>query len=136
MSINYLTPDDIRELHDIALQRYGGTPGEHEPGSIDFMAEKPAMEFFGQEQYPGLFRKAAVYLEGFATRQFFVDANKRTAFLCAVTFLEMNGYSLVVSIDEGLAFCLAIANKQVDLDGIARWLESHSKPCSNPLPDE
>ncbi|ATY84507.1 type II toxin-antitoxin system death-on-curing family toxin [Kyrpidia spormannii] len=136
MNINHLTAEDIREIHVEALRLYGGTPGEHEPGSIELMAEKPAMELFGHEQYPGLFLKAAVYFEGFATRQFFVDGNKRTAYLCAATFLRLNGYCIIVSDDELYHFSLDVANKKVNLDDIARWLETHSEPCSNPLPDE
>ena len=29
---DYLTPDDIRELHKLGNERYGGLAGEHEPG--------------------------------------------------------------------------------------------------------
>lgn len=71
-----LTADDIRELHEIALERYGGLPGENEPGLIDFMAEKPFQVVFGQEAYPGLFYKAAIYMDGFADHQYFKDGNK------------------------------------------------------------
>ncbi|GGP14208.1 hypothetical protein [Oceanobacillus neutriphilus] len=33
--------DDIRCLHDEAIQVFGGVYGENEPGYIDYMAEKP-----------------------------------------------------------------------------------------------
>jgi death-on-curing protein len=95
------------------------------------MAEKPSAEMFGQELYPGLFLKAAVYMEGFATRQFFVDGNKRTAFLCAYDFLLLNGFALDVSQDEAYEFTLAVAEKRVGLDEIARWLQEHSVPVKN-----
>ena len=60
---------------------------------FNFMAEKPAKELFGEEIYPGLFLKAAIYMHGFATRQFFADGNKRTAYLTTSTFLEINGFT-------------------------------------------
>ncbi|MCL6600840.1 MAG: type II toxin-antitoxin system death-on-curing family toxin [Alicyclobacillus macrosporangiidus] len=124
--IQYLSADDIRQIHAEAIERYGGVPGEHEPGAIEFMAQKPKMEIYGSELYPGLFLKAAVYLEGFATRQFFVDGNKRTAFLCAWTFLYVNGFHLVVDQDDGYAFCMRVANGQAGLEEIAEWLHEHS----------
>ena len=63
-----LSPEDIRVIHDVMIERYGGIRGEKEPGLIDYMADKPFLELFGNEQYPGLFLKAAVYFEGFATQ--------------------------------------------------------------------
>lgn len=107
--IDYLTVDDIREIHKVALQRYGGVVGEHESGSIGFMAEKPSMVSFGQELYPGLFTKAAVYMHGFATRQFFVDGNKRTSYLCARVFLDLNNVQLSISDDDLYETALTVA---------------------------
>ncbi|WP_027416063.1 type II toxin-antitoxin system death-on-curing family toxin [Aneurinibacillus terranovensis] len=121
-----LEPEDIREIHKIMLQKYGGVPGEHEPGLIDYMADKPFQGYFGQDQYPGLFMKAAVYMYGFATSQYFVDGNKRTAYGCAAVFLELNGYSLMVNDDEMYRVCKNVANKAMSLDELAAWLEKYS----------
>ena len=63
-----------------------GLCGENEPGYIDYMAEKPFQYAYGQELYPGIFMKAACYLEGFATHQYFSDGNKRTGVMCYITF--------------------------------------------------
>lgn len=124
--IEYLSSDDIRVFHEVALERYGGAVGEHEPGQIEFMAEKPAFMVFGEELYPGLFMKAAVYMYGFATRQYFVDGNKRTAYLAAAAFLELNGYSVIVDDTELYTISLAIANHQIAEIELAVWLEQHS----------
>lgn len=43
------TPEEIRLLHQIMLERYGGLPGELELGMIDFLAEKPSQVLWGQE---------------------------------------------------------------------------------------
>jgi death-on-curing protein len=122
-----LEPEDIRDIHEIMLERYGGVPGEHEPGLIDYMADKPFQSYFGQDQYPGLFLKAAVYLFGFATAQYFVDGNKRTAYGCAAVFLELNGYSLIVSDDDMYHMCKKVANKEVTTEELANWLEEHAR---------
>lgn len=131
--MNKLGPDDIRTLHDVMLERYGGIPGDKEPGLIDYMAEKPFMEIFGQEQYPGIFMKAAAYMEGLATHQYFHDGNKRTAYMCGAAFLELNGYQLHLSDDELYEMMLKIANYRentgqlMPIKDIASLLKEHTK---------
>ena len=126
-----LTPSDIREIHAVMIERYGGIPGEKEPGWIEYMADKPFMELYGLEQYPGLFMKAAVYFEGLATHQYFNDGNKRTAYGCMAVFLELNGFQLVVSDEELFETALKVANKKMDLEQIKNWISLHAKPTSH-----
>lgn len=127
MNYDKLSSDDIREIHEVALQRYGGLYGENEPGMIDFMAEKPFTISFGQELYPGLFMKAAIYMEGFAIHQYFSDGNKRTACMVAATFLEINGYSLIVNDNELYDISIGVANKEVTINVLTKWLEKNSQ---------
>jgi len=124
--IERLTPDDIRDIHDTALELYNGLPGENEPGLIDFIAEKPFMGFGDEEYYPGLFLKAAVYMEGFATHQVFCDGNKRTGYLSAKVFLMLNGYHLKVTDDDLYNTTIAVATKDIGLQQLAEWLEQNS----------
>ncbi|OFW77306.1 MAG: hypothetical protein A2201_10595 [Alicyclobacillus sp. RIFOXYA1_FULL_53_8] len=91
------------------------------------MAEKPASELYGQELYPGLFFKAAVYMHGFATRQFFHDGNKRTAYVCAAVFLELNGFVVDVNDMELYETALLVANGGMTENALANWLETHSR---------
>jgi death-on-curing protein len=130
--IDYLSYKDIQILHDVALERFGGLGGEKEPGQIQFMAEKPAMEVFGHESYPGLFLKAAVYMHGFATRQFFNDGNKRTAYLCARTFLRLNGYRIRISDDELYDLAMDTANSRMTEKELAPRLEAVSGAYPRP----
>lgn len=122
-----LDPEDIRMLHQDMLEAYGGLAGEYEPRLIDFMAEKPFQEAFGQELYPGLFMKAAVYMEGFATHQYFCDGNKRTGVMCMLTFLHINGYRLTVNPMDLYHIAKSVANGETKLEALAEWIEQHSK---------
>lgn len=115
-------------MHEVLLERYGGLPGEHEPGWIDFMADKPFDGFGDLEYYPGLFMKAAVYMEGFTSHQFFCDGNKRTGYMCAKVFLELNGYMLDFTDDELYDTALAVANKRIGLEELAALFEDKSYP--------
>jgi death-on-curing protein len=125
--IIYLIEQEIIDVHDFLLAKYDGIPGIKEPGMINYMTEKPMMELDGQELYPGLFMKAAVYMEGFAAHQYFNDGNKRTAVGCVELFLAHNGYELLCSQDELYNFTMAVAEKRiVELSQIARWIERNS----------
>lgn len=126
--IEYLSVDDIRDLHELALERYGGLAGEIEPGMIEFMAGKPQMETAdGQEFYPGLFLKAAIYWEGFAARQFFQDGNKRTGYLCGAAFLELNGHAFSVTDADLYDESMRIANHEITLEELVNWIEEHAQ---------
>ncbi|WP_422661656.1 type II toxin-antitoxin system death-on-curing family toxin (plasmid) [Paenibacillus sp. EC2-1] len=121
-----LSPDDIRNIHDYMIHRYNGILGENEPGLIDFMADKPFSGFGDEEYYPGLFMKAAVYMESFATHQLFCDGNKRTGYMCAKVFLELNNYMLDVTDDELYDTTMAVANKEMDIDELAVFIRCNS----------
>ena len=113
--------------HELVLKMDGGLPGEKEPGLIDFMVDRPFTAFFGEEQYPGLFLKAAVYLHGFATTQRFNDGNKRTGLLCALSFLELNGYELEVHWEDLYLHTKAVAEHFYSLEDTATWFEVNSR---------
>lgn len=62
----------------------------------------PQTCYFGEEQFPGLFVKAAVLLRSLAGAQLFVTGNKRTGWEVVRVFLGWNGYRIatVTSKDE------------------------------------
>jgi death on curing protein len=81
---------------------------------------------FAYGDSPTLFDLAAAYAFGIAQNHPFIDGNKRTGFVLAAVFLELNGYSLdapnseVVSIMEGLAQGLETQ------ESVALWMQSRS----------
>ncbi|PFL73140.1 hypothetical protein COD81_28985 [Bacillus cereus] len=130
MKIESLEPHHIRMFHEMALQEFSGVPGENEPGMIEYVAVQPFLEIPfkepREERYPGLFLKAAVYMHSLATHQYFVDGNKRTAYISAASFLELNGYLLLVS-DEDLYYASKlVANKKWSLKRLEEWLQDNS----------
>ena len=129
-----LDPEDIRYLHDEQIRLYSGVYGENEPHLINYIADKPFLVLYGQEKYPSVFQKAAVYLDSFAKGQYFADGNKRTGLICALTFLAINGYQLKVDNFELYKFTLFVAEssdptndmEEMDIDEIAKWFEENS----------
>lgn len=59
----------------------------------------------------------------------FVDANKRTATASMARWLLLEGYRLNSGQDELVEMTIAIANKKVDVEEVAAWLEAHYRPA-------
>ncbi len=62
---------------------------------------------FGVEAYTDLFEKTAALLQSLAINPPLVDGNKRTAWMCAVVFLDLNGIDMS-EVDQGRAFGLMV----------------------------
>ncbi|WP_378107360.1 type II toxin-antitoxin system death-on-curing family toxin [Cohnella cellulosilytica] len=122
-----MTKQQIIQFHDSLLSRHGGLQGIREPGYLDLIIEKPYTAYFGEEQYPGIFMKAAVYWHGLATAHCFSDGNKRTATMTALVFLSLNGCILTATDDELFGTVLQIATGRMQLKDLASWIELNSE---------
>ena len=71
---------------------------------------------------------AAAYAFGIYKAHAFVDGNKRTAFVTALTFLRLNGYSFRPPPIEGVRMMEDLASGQVSETDFAKWLSSGMKP--------
>jgi death-on-curing protein len=76
----------------------------------------------------GLSEIAAAYAFGISKAHAFVDGNKRTAFVTALTFLRLNGFSFRPAPVEGVRMMEDLASGQVSEVDFARWLSSQMKP--------
>jgi death-on-curing protein len=88
--IEYLTIEQVIELHDEMLKRYGGLPGIRDKNLLWSAIDAPKAAMFGQEMYPSVYEKAAAYLYHLVCNHPFNDANKRTGFSVTLVFLEVN----------------------------------------------
>lgn len=129
MTIDYLTTEDIIDLHDLALLRYDGLQGL-DKGCIDAKTYLPQQGFGSYEKYPGIIRKAAVYLYFITIGHCFKDGNKRTGYLSASTFLNLNGYMINVSDEDLYEKCIEIAdnNKRPPFEDVVDWLTNLVEP--------
>ena len=120
--MQYLTAEEIVAIHDRVLEETPGSFGVRDENLLHSIAERPKTSSGGEEQFPTLFLKAAVYLESLATYHVFVDGNKRTAITVVGVFLHINAYELELDIEKTEEFILAAAQKQISLTEIAEWL--------------
>jgi len=82
----WLLREVVLAVHEQLLARFGGLPGVRDDGLLDSALAKPPSLFTYSN--PSLFELAASYGYGIIQNHPFVDGNKRTGFLAAVTFLD------------------------------------------------
>ena len=76
----------------------------------------------------GIAEIAAAYAFGISKARAFVGGNKRTAFVTAVTFLRLNGYSFRPDTVDGVRMMEQLASGKVDETEHARWLSAKLAP--------
>src|SRR3990167_9537673 len=97
--------------HAKSLAGFGGADGVRDEGLLESALARPEnLAAYGE---PDAFDLAAAYAFGIVRNHAFVDGNKRTAFVTAALFLELNGFSLAASEPEATATMLAFASGEV-----------------------
>ncbi len=112
-------------LHEQSLAQFGGSAGVRDEGLLDSALGRPLHRFaYGK---PTLFDLAASYAFGLVKNHPFIDGNKRTGFIVAVTFLELNGLRFGASEVDATVRTLALAAGQMSETAYSAWLKANSK---------
>ena len=111
--------------HEQSLAQFGGSAGVRDEGLMDSALGKP-QNFFAYGK-PSLFELAASYAFGLVKNHPFIDGNKRTGFVVAVTFLQLNGWRLEASEVDATLRTLALAAGEMSEKAYAEWLKANSK---------
>jgi len=125
--MKYLTLEDVLLLHHLSIEKSGGSHGLRDTGLLDSAVHRPQATFAGVDLYPTLFDKAGALCHSLIKNHVFVDGNKRTSLLAAMTMLELNGYQFMCTQKELVVFGLKIDNENISSEGISAWLKKHSK---------
>lgn len=120
----WLTRFVVERIHERQLQEHGGEAGLRDDSLVESAQARPKNAYVYRDT-ADLCTLAAEYTFGISRNHPFVDGNKRTAFLAAYVFLELNG--LVVSADETAVFAVvtAISAGDIDAEEFGRWLRGH-----------
>jgi death on curing protein len=116
---DFLTVDEVVDLHDQQLARYGGATGLRDRGGLESAVATPQVSFGGTFLHDDLFHMAAAYAFHVAENQPFVDGNKRTGLLAALVFLDLNRITISDPTDTLHQAMLDLATKQLDKAGLA-----------------
>jgi death on curing protein len=111
----------------MVITETGGSHGVRERAVIEGLSVSPQQSAFGQELYPSLHDKAAVYAREIIMRHAFVDGNKRTGMTTAFVFLSHNNHESVAKPGEIEKFAVKIVLNHLGISAIAKWLRSKTR---------
>lgn len=109
------------------IDETSGSHGVRDHHAILSLVDLPKQKAFGEDLYPTIFIKTAVYARNIIMNHPFIDGNKRTGMTAASIFLENNGYKFIAK--EGVVekIALRIIQEKLTLELISKWFEKNSK---------
>lgn len=124
----WISEDFALAIHERQLAEHGGGSGIRDRGMFESAMARPLqLHAYGGEQ-AGIPEFAAAYAFGLARNHPFVDGNKRTAYVVCRTFLVINGWDLVGSLNDRYAIFLAMSAGEIDEEAFTHWLRQHARP--------
>ena len=117
--------DECLAIHEMVLARHGGEVGVRDAGLLESALFKPQNLFtYGSPTHAEM---AASYAAGIILNHPFLDGNKRTGFMVAAVFLEVNGYTLTASEESVVENTVALASGKLKEPAYAAWLKKNSR---------
>ena len=122
----WLNPEVVNAIHEEQLAEHGGADGLRDAGLLDSALAKPRnLAGYGAPDAADL---AAAYAWGISRNHPFLDGNKRTAFVAAELFLELNGWQLAASDADCVLTMLRVAAGEIEETALAHWIRGALKP--------
>ena len=126
MEPTWVLPTVVRKLHRIQIDHHGGRPGVRADAALESALARPRN--IAAYEDPNICRLAAAYAQGIVRNHPFIDGNKRTAFLTAYVFLEINGFVLVAEELDATRQTINLAVGEITESEFARFLDANTKP--------
>lgn len=97
--------------------------------NLDYLLGIVDSELFGQQMYPSIEDKAAVYCYNIICNHIFSDGNKRTGLESSLAFLNLNGKRLNALLPKSdlTNFILAVASGEVSLEDCRKWFAENTE---------
>lgn len=121
----FLTLDEVLEIHEDQIARYGGIRGVRDLGLLQSAIAQPSSTFDGQFLHADLFEMAAAYLFHLVQNHPFLDGNKRVGAASALVFLLLNDVQISASEDDLVTMVLNVAQSHADKNAIAAFFRDH-----------
>ncbi len=113
---------EVIAINQRQVERFGGTAGVRDTGLLDSALAQPQATFGGELLHPTIHEQAAAYLFHLAKNHPFIDGNKRTAFAVMLTFLELNGYQINISLAEAYTLVMQVATGEMSKEQLSAFL--------------
>ena len=131
----FLSEQAVLLIHEEQLIEFGGAQGVRDPGLLLSAVAQPRATFGGTFLHPDLYKMAAAYLYHIVKNHPFVDGNKRTGLVAALSFLDLNGVAVDREEPALYDLMIAVADDRLAKSLIAEQLRRLFPP-SPPSEDE
>jgi death-on-curing family protein len=121
----FLSLDEVLEMHQQQIDRYGGSSGIRDSGGLQSAIATPQATFGGEYLHPSIPAMAAAYLFHICQNHAFIDGNKRVGANAAIAFLLMNDWEPDFQPDELSDLVLSVASGAVDKAALTALFELH-----------
>ena len=112
-------------MHDQLLAEHGGSAGVRDEKLLDSALARPKnLLAYGK---PSMFDLAAAYACGIIKNHPFADGNKRTGFMAAFVFLDLNKIDFRASEPDVVLKTLAVAAGEMNEEAYAAWLKENAQ---------
>ena len=116
----WLDKDVVCAAHDAQILEHGGLYGIRDENLLESAMARP--QNLAAYEDPSVARLAAAYAVGISRNHPFLDANKRTAMIAALTFLYLNGYIYTRDPMSWFDIMPRIATGEVNETDMAAWI--------------
>ena len=124
MTIEWVSTNTVYAVHKRQIAEHGGTDGVRDEGLLlSALARPENLQAYGENV--DLAAMAARYAFGIAKNHPFLDGNKRTALVVAVTFLNLNGYDFDAPSGATYTIFLQLAEGTLSEDDLAGWFREN-----------
>lgn len=111
--------DAVLAIHDEQISEHGGIGGVRDLAMIDSALARPRNLL--ANGHPDAAALAAAYAFGLCSNHGFRDGNKRTAYVVAESFIDLNGCTMDAPDEEVVRAMLAVASGVMSEEQLAKW---------------
>jgi len=120
--VYYLDIEDVLQIHEKQIERFGGSSGIRDAGLIEAALFRPQTGY-----YQDIIEETAAIWESLTMNHGFVDENKHIGFACAYTFLAINGLKIKAQPKNVLQFIYHHLEAGTFIkDNLDEWLREHT----------
>src|SRR5271168_3665113 len=129
----FLSLDEVLEIHEQQIERYGGAAGLRDSSGLESAVATPQATFGGEFLHTSIPAMAAAYLFHLCQNHAFIDGNKRVGANAAITFLLMNDWEPTFAEQELVDLVLSVASVGLGKPRLVEVFESHCKTLDDRL---
>lgn len=123
----YIGLREVLILHTMVWEQTGGAHGVRDFAGLESALAQPQMTFDGQDLYPSIAEKAAALGYSLVCNHPFIDGNKRVGHAAMETFLMLNGWELVASVDEQEEIIRKLASGVLQREELNAWVQARMR---------